>query len=132
VARVVDRTRTVAAIMAHCSDDPVLLARLEYQAGMLEKRRTSLGQAIRLAYLALGGFASEVLVAVVGGVLAQYGWMMAERVTAMIALTIGVISIGSLVTVCVHMVRESTLALDNLQEEARTVMMESARHVVHK
>jgi hypothetical protein len=68
---------------------------------------------------------------VLAGVLAQYGLAVGVRIASIIALLIGILSVGSLLSLCVLMVRESTLALDNLQEEARTVMLEASRRNVH-
>ncbi|HUO61522.1 MAG TPA: DUF2721 domain-containing protein [Candidatus Acidoferrales bacterium] len=131
VARVIDRTRTVAVVMAGVQDEPVLLERLQFQADLLKQRARALSHAIRLAYFAVGGFSSEVLITVLAGVLAQYGLATGVKVASVIALLIGILSVGSLLSLCVLMVRESTLALDNLQEEARTVMLEASRRNVH-
>jgi hypothetical protein len=56
------------------------------------------------------------------------GFNLAARIAGMIALAIGFGSVGSLVCACVYMVHETALALDNLAEEANTVMLESAQH----
>jgi hypothetical protein len=78
----------------------------------------------------VGGFAGEALIAVFGGVLVHYQLPFAARLAGLLALAIGVLSVGSLVTACVHMVRETAIALDNLDEEAKTVAMEAARQLV--
>jgi len=128
IARVVDRTRTVAGVMARTEEDGELYQRLQ-QAGLLGRRRQYLGRALRLGYAAVGGFAAEALVAVMGGTLVHYELHWEARVAALAALTIGFASVGSLVMACVYMVRETAVALDNLSEEAKTVMMEAHREL---
>ena len=127
IARVIDRTRTVAAVMANASEHSELYQRLQQQTNLLDQRARMLSKSLRLGYAAVGGFAAEALIAVVGGMLVHYDFEPAARIAAMIALTIGFVSVGSLVFACVYMVHETAIALDNLQEEARTVMMEASR-----
>jgi hypothetical protein len=127
IARVIDRTRTVAAVMANTGEQSELYQRLQQQTNLLDQRARMLGKSLRLGYAAVGGFAAEALIAVVGGMLVHYDFEPAARIAAMIALTIGFVSVGSLVFACVYMVHETAIALDNLQEEARTVMMEASR-----
>ena len=129
IARVVDRTRTVAGVMARAGEDSELYGRLQQQASLLKRRTEHLGKAIRLGYLAVGGFAAEALVAVLGGVLVHYDFIFGARFAALAALASGFISVGSLVSACVYMVRETATALDNLAEEAQTVMMEATRQL---
>ncbi len=128
IARVVDRTRAVATVMASSSEDSDLYQRLEYQADLLRQRAQMLGKALRLGYAAVGGFAGEALIAVLGGVLVHYEFPLLAHAAALGALAIGFLSVGSLVYACVYMVRETAMALDNLTEEAATVMLEAARH----
>ena len=47
IARVVDRTRTVAGVMARTEEDGELYQRLQQQAGLLGRRRQYLGRALR-------------------------------------------------------------------------------------
>ena len=129
IARVVYRTRTVAGVMARTEEGCELYMRLQQQAGLLGRRREYLGHALRLGYAAVGGFAAEALVAVMGGTLVHYEYHWEARLAALAALTIGFASVGSLVMACVYMVRETAVALDNLSEEAKTVMMEAHREL---
>jgi ribonuclease PH len=128
IARVIDRTRTVAAVMARVDPNSELYQRLQEQRGHLKQRSQMLSKALRLGYAAVGAFAAEALIAVLGGVLVHDGFNLAARIAGMIALAIGFGSVGSLVCACVYMVHETALALDNLAEEANTVMLESAQH----
>jgi hypothetical protein len=129
IARVVDRTRTVASVMASAGEDSELYPLLQHQAGLLKRRTEHLGKAIRLGYAAVGGFAAEALIAVLGGALVHYEFPIAARGAALLALGIGFVSVGSLVSACVYMVRETAIALDNLAEEAQTVMLEATRRL---
>ena len=129
IARVVDRTRAVAGVMASVSENSQLFLLLQHQAALLKHRSHILGKAIRLGYAAVGGFAAEALIAVLGGVLVHFEFLIAARVAAMAALAIGFGSVGALVYACVHMVHETAMALDNLAEEAQTVMLEAARRL---
>jgi hypothetical protein len=117
--------------MASAGEDSELYKRLQQQADLLRIRTRDLGKAIRLGYAAVGGFAAEALVAVLGGTLVHYGYAFDARIAGIAALGIGFISVFSLVAACVYMVKETTLALDNLAEEAKTVSLEAARHISH-
>lgn len=128
IARVIDRTRTVASVMARVDEHSELYQRLQEQRSQLKQRSQMLSKALRLGYAAVGAFAAEALIAVLGGVLVHDGFHLASRIAGMIALAIGFGSVGSLVCACVYMVRETALALDNLAEEAKTVELESAQH----
>ncbi len=127
IARVIDRTRSVASVMASVEDNSELHQKLRQQADLLKQRSQILGKALRLGYAAVGGFAAEALIAVLGGVLVHYEFLIPARLAAMVALAIGLGSVGSLVLACILMVRETAIALDNLAEEASTVMLEASR-----
>jgi hypothetical protein len=129
IARVTDRIRAVAGVMASAGENSELYPRLQQQAGLLKQRSQMLGKALRLGYAAVGAFAAEALIAVLGGMLVHYEFLMAARVAALVALAIGFGSVGSLVFACVYMVRETAIALDNLAEEAQTVMLEATRQL---
>jgi len=126
---VVDRTRAVASVMANAGEDSELYQRLQQQAALLKRRTEDLGKSLRLGYAAVGGFAAEALIAVLGGVLVHFELNFYARIAGLAALAIGLVSVGSLVSACVYMVRETAIALDNLAEEAQTVMMEATRQL---
>jgi hypothetical protein len=132
IARVIDRTRTVAGVMASVAEDSELFQRLQQQADLLKRRAQILGKALRLGYAAVGGFAAEALIAVLGGMLMHYEWLLPARIAALVAFAIGIGSVGSLVFACIYMVRETAIALDNLTEEANTVMLEASRQMPSK
>jgi hypothetical protein len=119
VARVVDRTRAVTAELGRAGEDDEMRRHLEHQLSVLRVRGRLLVSSLRLAYLALGGFASSALVAVIGGALGYFGVVPGYRVAALLGLLIGLVSVAGLSTACAFMVRETTMAIDNLTEEAQ-------------
>ena len=112
IARVVDRTRAVAEVTASVGVNSSLYGNLQKQAALLHRRTQYLSRALRLGYAALGGFAAEALIAVVGGVLVHYEFTIPARIVSMFALAIGVGSVGALVSACGYMVRETALATE--------------------
>ena len=128
VARVVDRTRAVTAEIANHESGTELYGLLTHQLELLRVRGKLLVRALRFAYMALGGFASSGLIAVVGGALTQFRYVPAMKAAAVLGLTIGVLSVSGLVVACALMVRETTLAIDNLAEEADAYSKVMAKH----
>lgn len=121
IARVVDRTRAISAAMAEGHTDLELLKLLDMELDLLQNRAKFLVTALRLGYAALGGFAAEALIAVLGGLLTLTSYGYASRMIGFIALTIGILSVSAFVISCAYMVRETMIALDNLQQEAQAV-----------
>jgi hypothetical protein len=128
VARVVDRTRAVTAEMGHVGEDDYMRTHLEHQLGLLRVRSRLLVSALRLDYLALGGFAFSALIAVIGGALSYFGFVPGYRSAALLGLLIGVGAVAALSTACAFMVRETTMAIDNLEEEANLYSMVQKKH----
>jgi hypothetical protein len=128
VARVVDRTRAVTAEMGSVGEDENLRKHLDHQLGLLRIRSRLLVSALRLAYLALGGFAFSALIAVVGGALGYFGFVPGYRTAALLGLLIGVVAVTALSIGCAYMVRETTMAIDNLEEEAKLYSMVRKKH----
>lgn len=128
VARVVDRTRAVTAELRSSADSPQLCASLEQQLILLRRRGLFLVRALRFTYLALGGFASSALVAVIGGALSHYEIANVSRIAALFGLAIGLVSVAGLVAGCYLMVRETTMAINNLDEEAEIYSVVRQRH----
>jgi hypothetical protein len=128
IARVVDRTRAVTAEMGASVDDKKVYGMLDGQLKILRQRGQLLVKALRFAYLSLGGFASSALIAVVGGALSHFEVVAAYRAAAFVGLFIGVISVAGLVAACAIMVRETTMAIDNLAEEAEIYSVVQRKH----
>jgi hypothetical protein len=128
VARVVDRTRAVTAEIANHEVGSELYTLLSHQLELLRIRGRLLVRALRFAYMALGGFASSALIAVVGGALTHFRYAPALTAAAVAGLTIGVLSVSGLVMACAFIVRETTLAIDNLEDEANAYSKAMAKH----
>jgi Protein of unknown function (DUF2721) len=119
LARVVDRTRVVAAELSafepESPDYQMWLAQLE----PLQVRAQLLVKALRLFYAGLGLFAASALVSVGGSIAAYYGQRLVFEGAAALAVLTGASAVLGLASGCVLMVRETQLAVRNLAEEAK-------------
>ena len=119
LARVVDRTRVVAAELSafepESPDYQMWLAQLE----PLQVRAQLLVKALRLFYAGLGLFAASALVSVGGSIAAYYGQRLFFEGAAALAVLTGASAVLGLASGCVLMVRETQLAVRNLAEEAK-------------
>ena len=127
IARVIDRTRAVAAAEAQAGANTKLHDMLDHEQVLLRRRAKLLVYALRLGYTALGGFAAEALIAVIGGVLSYSTYAHLSWGTGVVALAIGVLSVTAFVLSCAYMVRETMIALENLEHEAATVLHHASR-----
>ena len=120
LARVVDRTRIVAAQLASFEpgtpDHQVWAAQL----APLHLRGQLLVKALRFFYAGLGLFAASALVSVGGSIVAYYGQAALFRAAATLAILTGASAVFGLCAGCVLMVRETQLAVKYLEEEAKT------------
>ena len=118
MARVVDRTRVIAAELASLeggsSEYKVRVRQLE----RLQLRAQLLLKALRTFYASLGSFAAASLISVVGSALALYDLRVAFRAAAVVGFAVGVVAVAGLVSGCALMVRETRLAVQTLTEEA--------------
>ncbi|PYV44412.1 MAG: hypothetical protein DMG06_06580 [Acidobacteria bacterium] len=118
IARVVDRTRVITAEIASLevgtSEYQVRLSQLE----RLQVRAQLLLKALRIFYACLGSFAAAALISVVGSALAFYDQRVAFHAAAVVGLATGGLGVTGLVSGCMLMVRETTLAVQNLTKEA--------------
>ena len=120
LARVVDRTRIVAAQLA--SVEPVTADHEMWSAQLppLHTRTQLLVKALRLFYAGLGLFAASALVSVCGSIVSYYGQALLFYVAAASAVVIGASAVLGLCAGCVLMIRETQLAVKSLEEEAKT------------
>ena len=120
LARVVDRTRVVAAELAaiepESSDYPMWAAQL----APLQVRAQMLLKALRFFYAGLGLFAASALVSVCGSIVSYYGQRFLFEAAAALAVLTGASAVLGLASGCVLMVHETQLAVQNLAEEAKT------------
>jgi len=119
LARVVDRARVVAAELAHLEPGSAQHAGWSEELAKLQVRAELLLQALRRVYSSLGAFAASALLAVVGSVVAYYGFNQVFAAIAVLALGVGAFAVVALGWGCVLMVRETRLAVQNLAQEAR-------------
>jgi len=119
LARVVDRTRVVTRQLAEQKPGTKEYESLARQRTRLAVRSHLLLRALRATYAALGGFASAALLMVVGSALAAFHQPdEVYEVVAGVGLAVGVGAVIGLVYGCGQMVRETRLAVQNLEEEA--------------
>jgi len=118
LARVVDRTRVVAAEMSALPAESPDCKIWAGQLGPLRVRAQLLLKALRLFYAGLGLFAASALVSVGGSIAAYYGVRVLFEAAAALAVMTGVSAVASLSAGCVVMVRETQLAVQSLTEEA--------------
>ncbi|MEW5977259.1 MAG: DUF2721 domain-containing protein [Acidobacteriota bacterium] len=118
IARVVDRTRVVAAEIAGLQPENPDYRIWNDQLVRLEVRAQLLFKALRILYASLGAFAAAALISVVGSAVAFYGMQIAFQTAAVIGLATGTFGISGLVSGCMLMVRETRLALPNISQEA--------------
>jgi len=119
LARVVDRTRIVAAELDRL--DPGHPDRDGWGAQLtaLHERARLLVRALRDFYAGLGLFAASALVSVGGSIGAYYNQKFLFEVAATLAVITGASAVIGLVHGCTLMVRETQLAVNTLQEEAK-------------
>lgn len=126
VARVVDRTRVLAAELARLgASDPGQASRLR-QIERLRVRARLLVSALRILYAALGSFAACALISVIGALATSYGVTVIFHVSAVVALGVGLCGVGALVAGCTKMVGETRLALLGMTEEVSDTLAERA------
>lgn len=119
LARVVDRTRVVAARVAETGHTNQSDQAWLNQLGKLQIRAQLLVKALRAFYAGLGLFAASALASVGGSIAAYYGARTVFYIAAAIAIATGASAVIGLVFGCFLMVRETQLAVHNLAEEAR-------------
>ena len=120
LARVVDRTRIVAAKLADLDRRTPDHQAWAAQLAPLHMRSQLLVKALRLFYVGLGLFAASALVSVGGSLVAYYGQAVLFRAAAALAVLTGGSAVVGLCAGCVLMVRETQLAVKYLEEEAKT------------
>ena len=94
---------------------------LMVQAGRVERQAILLLTALRGAYVALASFAAASLVSTIGAGLATTNYIIPAHITVVVALLIGFIGAGGLVSACSHLFRATRLSLMNISEEAALI-----------
>jgi Protein of unknown function (DUF2721) len=119
LARVVDRTRLVAAELGAFEPESPDYQMWAAQLQPLQVRAQLLLKALRLFYAGLGLFAASALVSVGGSIAAYYSQRLLFEAAAALAVLTGASAVLSLASGCVLMVRETQLAVQSLADEAK-------------
>ncbi len=129
LARVVDRTRVVAAELAGFEPGSEGFQIFSAQLEPLQVRAQMLLKALRFFYAGLGLFAMSALVSVCGSIAAYYGQRFVFEAAAGLAVLTGASAVLGLAFGCVLMVRETQLAVKTLAKEAK---MQVEHHQVRR
>lgn len=119
LARVVDRTRVVAAELAGFEPGSPGDQLWTAQLGPLQVRAQMLLKALRLFYAGIGLFATSALVSVCGSIAAYYGQRLLFEAAAGLAVLTGASAVLGLAFGCVIMIRETQFAVQSLAKEAK-------------
>ena len=119
LARVVDRTRVVSAELAHVASNAETFVAGQRKLEALRVRWTLVLRALKSFYMSLGSFAAATLISLFGSVFATSGLHLAFPFIALLGLVSGTVGVAGLVFGCTIMVRETRLAIQNLEEEAQ-------------
>lgn len=126
LARAVDRARELLRLVDSEAESPQRQAHL-HDLTVTEDRAVLLLRVLRAFYVALGAFATATLVSLIGAVLAQVGTRPAVSVFEALGICTGIVGVGSLSYGSLLLVRETRLAVDNLQRR-----VEAARSRGHR
>lgn len=118
IARVVDRTRVLAAGLAAIDPDSARAAAYRDHLDRLRVRGGLLLRALRSFYVSIASLSAAALISVVGAVLAASVSDAIFRVLAALGMLAGTIGVGGLVLGGAVMVRETHLAVAFLDFEA--------------
>ena len=119
LARVVDRTRVVSAELANAAPNTRNLDACQRKLQDLRVRWTLVLRALRLFYLSLGSFAAAALISLFGSVFTASGQQLSFNFIALLGLLAGTVGVAGLVFGCTTMMRETRLAIKNLEEETQ-------------
>jgi hypothetical protein len=116
IARIVDRTRVVSALLqTHTCDSPALRLLLR-ELHVSAKRGKLLVRALTGFYTGVAAFAAASLVSLLGMVLLLSGFDLLTRVAIGIGLAFGTVALGGLISGASLLVWETRLALAILHE----------------
>ena len=121
-AQAIDRARVLSGILQKEIPDKDEWKRLHIsQLTRVERRCVLLMNALTFIYLAIGSFGSASLVSLLGAVFGATQHHHLFQATAILALIVGVVGVGSLVVSCILLVSETRIAVANLTEEGALV-----------
>ena len=118
VARVQDRFRETLRDFESAPPGSPMQAMRRRQLDRLQARAQLLLNSMKSFFLALGAFAATTLLAVVGAAFQAMERPLATQLCAVLALAVGVFGVANLLRGCILLVRDSRLAVENLEEQA--------------
>lgn len=121
IARVVDRTRVLAAELARLDPHGALALRYQDHLKRLRDRSHLLLRALRCFYASIGAFAASALISIVGSLAATTAGDGVFVTMASLSLAAGTAGVGGLVLGCAQTVRETQLAVRFLEEEVHFI-----------
>ena len=125
LARAVDRTRELSTAL----EGPEMRAHPQAQAmshelTAVQQRTRMLIRALRVFYIAIGGFASAALISLLGAVLTPVFPNLLSRTFELVAVGAGIIGVMGLVRGAVLLVGETRIAVGVLDERVARVQAE--------
>ncbi len=121
IARVVDRTRVLAAGLASIDPSSARAGAYREHLDRLKLRGQLLLSALRWFYTSIGAFAAAALISVVGSVVASSVTDPVFQVLATLGLVAGAVGVAGLVIGGVVMARETRLAVQFLEKEVEFI-----------
>jgi hypothetical protein len=91
------------------------------QANRTERQAVLLLKGLRAAYVALGSFASASLISILGAAMAGSALHFGFHALGALALAIGFVGAGGLVTACLKLLQATQLSMLNMSEEAELI-----------
>jgi hypothetical protein len=91
------------------------------QADRTERQAVLLLKGLRAAYVALGSFASASLISILGAAMAGSSLHFGFHALSALALAVGFVGAGGLVTACLKLLQATQLSMLNMSEEAALI-----------
>jgi len=121
-ARAIDRARALATELDSGALSPEMEEIRLRQLDRTERRSILMARAMASYYLAVGCFAGASLVSLLGAGLTAEGLSLPSRILQFLAVIIGVVGVSGIVHGCFLLLKETTLAIQNLTEESEFVI----------
>jgi hypothetical protein len=127
LALAVDRARVLSRELETAGGPALAAAQCLSELEVVEDRSVLLVRALRAFYLAVSGFASAALLALIGAILAPGIPARLATLVGYVVIAAGVVAVGSIVLGSVLLVRETRMAVGVLSEQAASLRSRMAR-----
>jgi hypothetical protein len=122
LARAVDRTRELTTNLEACVTTESLTDNHQLtELSAAEQRMLMLIRALRVFYVALGGFASAALLSLASAAIAPVGVGSLTTTLSLVAVAAGLVAVSALLQGAQLLVRETRIAVTVLQERAARI-----------